>query len=91
MMSLQLADKLITAMCSAATNKTWCGVSFSWVQCKNRRDGSKLAQVYELDKLACKPFFTLCCVRAVKPTAISINMSVDNLVLIDCCNFVRFQ
>jgi hypothetical protein len=32
MMSFQLTDTVITAMCSAATNKTLCGVSFSWVQ-----------------------------------------------------------
>jgi hypothetical protein len=38
--------------CYAATNKTLCGVYFDWVQYRKRHDGSKIAQVYELDKLA---------------------------------------
>jgi hypothetical protein len=50
-------------------------------------DGSKLTQVYELDKLACEPFLTLSCVGAMTPTAISLHVSVENLVLLDCCNF----
>jgi hypothetical protein len=50
-------------------------------------NGSNLAQVYELDKLACQPFLTLCCVGAMKPTAISLYVSVENLVLLHCYNF----
>jgi hypothetical protein len=62
--------------------------SFVWLgSVQKRHDGSKLAQVYELDKLACEPFLTLCCVGAMKPTAISLHVSVKNLVLLDCCNF----
>jgi hypothetical protein len=34
MMSFQLTDTVITAMCSAATNKTLCGVSFGSVKYK---------------------------------------------------------
>jgi hypothetical protein len=30
---------------------------------------------------------TLCCAGAVKPTAISLHASVENLVLLDCCEF----
>jgi hypothetical protein len=86
-MCFQLTDKVIATTCSAATNETLCRVSFSWVQYKKRHDGSKIAQVYELDELACEPFLTLCCVRAMRPTAISLHVSVKNLVLIDCCNF----
>jgi hypothetical protein len=87
MMSFQCTDEVITAMCSTATSKTMCGVSFSWVQYKKRYDGSKLAQVNELDKLACKPILTLCCIRAMKPTAISLYVFVRNLVLLGCYNF----
>jgi hypothetical protein len=30
---------------------------------------------------------TLCCVGAMKPTAISLDVFVENLVLLDCCKF----
>jgi hypothetical protein len=87
MMSFPLTDTVTTAMRSASTNKTLFGVSFSWVQYKKGHDGSKLAQVYELDKLASEPFLTLCCVEAMKLTVISLHVYVTNRILLDCCNF----
>jgi hypothetical protein len=86
-MSFHLTLIIITAMCSAATNKALCGVTFSWVQYKKRHEASKLAQVYELHKLACQAFLTFCCVGAMKSTAISLHVSVENLIVPDCCKF----
>jgi hypothetical protein len=68
-------------MCSASTSQSLCEVSFDWVQYKKTHDGSKLVQVMELDKLACQPFLTNCCVGAMKSRAIALQAFVQHLVL----------
>jgi hypothetical protein len=85
-MSFQLTDTVITLMCIASTIESLCGVLLGWVQYRKGHDGSNLAQVCKLDKLASEPFLTLCCIGAMKPTAISLHVFFKNLVLLECCS-----
>jgi hypothetical protein len=79
--SLEPIDKIITAVCRAANVKMFFEVSFGWVECKKSHDGSKLAQVKDLDKLAFQPYWTTCCVGAMKSSAIILDAFVKNLVI----------